>query len=262
MIRAFLNPFAFFLAIADKVHTALNLLGPTRTYAAADALWEEQRGAGRLAEREAGEEVGEPARCGSQYQSPNEDEDDKCICSKALGHSGRHVCTCDERWADEADDDETDTTAEEFGAMWDSAKPATTKVFRDRMVEIIWQELTRGDGTSSGCLPDWINRAADAIWHEHTCRRCGFGIADLGVYENRCNDCAPRLQANASAAPASQTDAPGEASGVPEGVSTPDPDAPSGHLTLGNDPQRVHERALRQRTNEDRNPQRKGNAHA
>jgi hypothetical protein len=168
-----MNPFAFFLAIADKVRTALNLLDPTRTYAAADALWEQQRGAERLAEKEAEEEVAEPVEC-----------DGKCATAYDF-----HVYGTDN----------------DLVQMLSPMEP----------------------------LPLIAPLTADEV----------ISVRQL---------LAERFLSQSSAAPASQTDAPGEASGVPEGVSTPDPDATSGHLTLGNDPQSVHERALRQRREEDR----------
>lgn len=40
-------------------------------------------------------------RCGSRYDSAREDDDTYCLCIKSIGHSGRHVCACDERWTDE-----------------------------------------------------------------------------------------------------------------------------------------------------------------
>jgi hypothetical protein len=150
-----MNPFSFFLAIADKVHTALNLLDPTRTYAAADALWARQRGAGR-------------GRCAELLEEIRD-------LLQANAHIGRMA-------------------------------PPTGNYIRYH------------------CNPDGTWNAAPELV----------------------------IVPESSAAPASQTDTPGEASGVPEGVSTPDPDAPSGHLTLGNDPGAVHERALRQRREEDR----------
>lgn len=81
----------------------------------------------------------------------------------------------------------------------DSGEPAETEIFRQRIQELIWREMV-GTGTATGVMPVWIVKAADRIWDEFTCRRCGFGIVDLGVYDNRCNDCAPRLAAEARAA--------------------------------------------------------------
>jgi hypothetical protein len=154
-----MNPFAFFLAIADKVHTALNLLDPTRTYAAADSLWARQRGAEGLAEKEAEEEAGEPDLV-----------------------------------------NELTRLTEELG-LYDDAW------LRDL--------LERAD---SAAATD-IDRAFTVENREFF---TGYRAAIRWVLL--------LLRQQSSAAPASQTDAPGEASGVPEGVSTPDPDAPSGHL--------------------------------
>jgi hypothetical protein len=216
-----MNPFAFFLAIADKVHTALNLLDPTRTYAAADSLWAQQRGAERLAEKEAGEEVSEPQDAPYLHPIAPPQRGDRVAVQLADGSllSGvfdpsfpGKIDTDPERW----------NQASRLAAL-DMPQPVGT--FEDD------QDWVRKD------IPD------GEVWEPPL--NSSEIVAVRQLIEERFGD-------NASAAPASQTDAPGEASGVPEGVSTPDPDAPSGHLTLGNDPAAIHARRMRQLADEDR----------
>jgi hypothetical protein len=221
-----MNPFAFFLAIADKVHTALNLLDPTRTYAAADALWEGQRGAERLAEKEAEEEVAEPA---TPSYSPDAE-----VCLK---HRDAGCKDCDEfdddLWVNPRDlglcqkcgssymrdlsfyDDESLCPAcgdqrEDARDGQDARLDHITDLLED--IRNLLQEQTSA-APSSGSNNTITVNAAD-----------GPAGSELWAHNSAGRP--------TSAAPASQTDAPGEASGVPEGVSTPDPDAPSGHLTV------------------------------
>jgi hypothetical protein len=229
------NPFSFFLAIADKVHTALNLLDPTRTYAAADALWARQRGAERLAEREAQEEVGEPLECDGKCAT------DECVCP--------------------VDDEEDVRPARDEAALHLlQTDPAAFFEQTRRQLPLLNQHI------SSSTAHLYVEDEPVVVWKDSNIFRSGGQTKEMGprpristpgprvTDSNRLDHIIALLEKlvaqESSAAPASQTDAPGEASGVPEGVSTPDPDAPSGHLTLGNDPAAIHARALRKRLKE------------
>jgi hypothetical protein len=234
-----LNPFAFFLAIADKVHTALNLLDPTRTYAAADALWEDQRGAERLAEKEAEEEVAEPVRhCNPWNVECAECEREFSTCSGC----GVYIldCTCApvvRTPRPSGTRPRASGEAKEFDFHVHSADDVLAQMLTPMHPEPLidpWADIN-----------ERLNRVL-AVFEAYARQQVDLAVSLLECIADGL------LPPESSAAPASQTDAPGEASGVPEGVSTPDPDAPSGHLTLGNDPAAIHARALRKRLKEDR----------
>jgi hypothetical protein len=171
-----MNPFAFFLAIADKVHTALNLLDPTRTYAAADTLWAQQRGAGR-------------GRCAELL------EEIRDLLQQNGGRGdGKDVGEC----------------AESSSGAVRVKSPSSPPRSRP-----------------AGCGPRCKSMSPNGLLQ---CRYHGEHPGRQHMSESRGGAAAVWNDHEASVAPASQTDAPGEASGVPEGVSTPDPDAPSGYL--------------------------------
>jgi hypothetical protein len=219
-----MNPFAFFLAIADKVHTALNLLDPTRTYAAADALWAQQRGAGRLAEKGAEEEVAEP----KSNESQNEPSFDFGDCG--IGSVNDKACI-------------------------DPTIPASLLADLPGIPPTVWSSKTP-DSDRLDRIAALLENLANPCFEGALLDRLDHQTALLEDIRNLLQPKASttiwdHIAQHTSAAPASQTDAPGEASGVPEGVSTPDPDAPSGHLTLGNDPAAIHARALRRIFHED-----------
>lgn len=234
-----MNPFAFFLAIADKVHTALNLLDPTRTYAAADALWARQRGAGRLAEREAGEEVMEPEEQLYQCGNPS------CGCDTDPNYAPYQHNIAPPQRGDRVAVQLADGSL--LSGVFNPSFPGKIDTDPERWNQasrLAALDMPQPVGTFEDDQ-DWVRKdIPDGEAWEPSLNSSEI-VAVRQLIEERFGD-------QSSAAPASQTDAPGEASGVPEGVSTPDPDAPSGHLTLGNDPSAVHERALRRQLDEDR----------
>ena len=89
--------------------------------------------------------------------------------------------------------DESDTTAEQFDQMWDEATWEESLLHKHVIAGIIYRELMRNVQTSTGVVPPWVDRAAEAVVREYMCRRCGYGLVDLGCYGNACNDCRPRM---------------------------------------------------------------------